>query len=820
MAVRMGCGPTNARIMIVGEAYGADEERRGEPFVGTSGLELNRMLQEAGIMRSECYVTNVVNARPPNNDLAAWVAEKKKDITPAHILLRDKYVLPIVKEGLDSLLREIDLIRPNVIIACGNFPMWALTGAWGVLKWRGSLLRTEGGGKLIPIIHPAAVLRQWENRALCVIDLRRARKQSASPDYTPPKWDFIIRPNFDQTISTVERMLALCEAGETWLDYDIETRAGHIACIGLSWSHSDAICIPFMCVENKEGYWSVEEEAQIVFRLYKLLTHPNVRVRWQNGLYDAQYTYRHWHFVPRGGQDTMISQHALFCALPKGLSFLASMYSDHYVYWKDEGKTWGEKVGEDQLWSYNLQDCIYTRSVGEALQSSVASMNMQPVHDIQQELFWPVLSAMKRGIRIRYDIRNKLTMECQEELGRREDFIQKVLGHGLNPGSSVQMTKLFYEDLKQPPNWKRNKVGPSSLTCNDEALQTIATREPLLRPLINAISDIRTLGVFLSTFLLAKPDIDGRMRCSFNIGGDANGKSAPYSYRLSSSKNAFDSGMNLQNLPSDKSKAAGKAARRSDTDFQLPNIRTMFGPDPGFTFFDLDLDRADLQAMAWDADEPLLKAALKMGVDIHLLNVYVIDNQEPPPLEELVETHPRYPDHRGPRKFKREFAKVFAHATDYLGKARTVAAHTGRTVMEVERAQRNYLGRYRGIQKWQNRVIDQVTKHRFVENAFGYRWYIFDRIDQTIMPQAVAWICSSTVSVVINKAWINVHNNIPEVQVLGQVHDSLFGQFPTHKREHCLGRIRENASIIVPYTDPLIIPVGIKTSEVSWGDCQ
>ncbi|MFS2212853.1 hypothetical protein, partial [Kosakonia cowanii] len=67
--------------------------------------------------------------------------------------------------------------------------------------------------------------------------------------------------------------------------------------------------------------------------------HPNVLVRGQNLLYDAQYTYRHWHFVPRVAQDTMISHHTMWAGLPKRLDFQASMYCDHYVYWKDEGKT-------------------------------------------------------------------------------------------------------------------------------------------------------------------------------------------------------------------------------------------------------------------------------------------------------------------------------------------------------------------------------------------------------------------------------------------------------------------------------------------------
>lgn len=829
-----GSGPSDARIMLVGEAWGEEEARKGEPFVGVSGQELNRMLHEAQIMRSEVYCTNVVNARPPGNNLGAWIAERKKDWTPAHRELRGRMCLPIVHEGVRQLEEEIRLVNPNIIIAAGNTPLWALTGATGILKWRGSMLQARFVGgtlppKVIPVIHPAAVLRDWRQRAPTVRDLQRVRAASHSRELVRPAWRFLVRPSFEQVVTCLNTLLQVL--GETpeglWLDFDLETRAGHIACAGLSWSLTDAICIPFMCVEDREGYWLPELELEIVWLLRAVLTHPNVRVRGQNLLYDAQYTYKHWHFVPRVAQDTMISQHTLFSDMPKSLAFQASMYCNHYVFWKDEGKTWGESQSEDQLWKYNCEDCVYTREAGEVELATVENLGLSAVHADQQRLFWPVLRAMQRGVRVIPAERNRLVNEIQKQLDLREELIRFLVGHPINPRSSAQLQKLFYEDLKQPPVFTRPKKGaPSRVTCDDEALQKIGEREPLLQPLTNAIADIRTLGKFLNDFVLAKTDEDGRMRCSYNIGGSESGTSAPKTYRLSSSTNAFGGGCNLQTIPSDKSKSVGKwekrakSARLADLGdaYKLPNLRAMFGPDPGMTFFDMDLDRADLQVVVWEADDEMLKAALRMGADIHLLNAFVIQGKEPPPLEELVETHPRYTDHRGPNKYVREFAKVFCHATNYTGSARTVAGHTGRTVHEIDRAQRIWFGAHPGIKAWHERVAKQIQRYRFVENRFGYRWYIFDRID-TALAEAVAWVPQSTVSNVINKAWLNIHEGAPEIEVLLQVHDSLAGQFPTDHRTECLGKLRELSRVVVPYPDPLVIPTGIKTSEVSWGLC-
>jgi uracil-DNA glycosylase len=138
-----GVGPAPARIMLVGEAPGADEEREGQPFVGVSGQELNRMLAEAGISRSECYITNVCRERPPNNDITKFFAKSKKAITNEHVKLRDRWVLPPVRSGFLRLIDELEATNPNVVIALGNVAMWALTGRWGVVKWRGSMLEID-----------------------------------------------------------------------------------------------------------------------------------------------------------------------------------------------------------------------------------------------------------------------------------------------------------------------------------------------------------------------------------------------------------------------------------------------------------------------------------------------------------------------------------------------------------------------------------------------------------------------------------------------------------------------------------------------------
>lgn len=490
---------------------------------------------------------------------------------------------------------------------------------------------------------------------------------------------------------------------------------------------------------------------------------------------------------------------------------------------------------EKVLWHYNCLDCVYTYEVAESEQQTIKSLHLEHVNAFQQSMFWPVLRAMQLGVRIDAKRRGELILEVEEELAKRSQFLTDVLGHTLNPDSPKQMHTLFYQDLRLPVQMTRAAKGrPARPTLDDDALQKLGRIEPLVQPIVNAIADYRTLGKFLSNFLCRPLSEDGRMRCSFNIGGSESGKSAPKTYRLSSSEDAFGCGTNLQTVPSKSSKSIGKAAAREPNlilgdIYRFPNIREIFIPDPGHTWLDMDLERADLFVVCYEAEDENLKRAMKMGVDIHLLNAFVLAGKEPPPYEELIERHSKsedcncvngrcYWDVRTPLEHGRQFAKVFCHGTNYGGKPRTMAQHTGKTIREVERAQRLWFGAHPGIERWHARVAHQVRTRRYVENRFGYRWYIFDRPDG-ILPEAVAWIPQSTVSIVINKIWERIHRELPEVAVLLQVHDSLCGQVLTHKLNEILPRLKQCAQITVPYADPLIIPVSIKTSEKSWGHC-
>lgn len=251
----------------------------------------------------------------------------------------------------------------------------------------------------------------------------------------------------------------------------------------------------------------------------------------------------------------------------------------------------------------------------------------------QQSLFFPVLRMMNRGIRIDTSQKAALRDALIKAQFERQERLDYLAGHPLNPKSPAQLSKFFYNDLGIPG--VKNLAG-GSLTTNSPAMALIAERQPILKPLCQLIVELRSISVFLSTFIDARLDSDGRMRCSFNIAGTE-------TYRFSSSENAFGSGMNLQNIPvKEKQKIKGGADY-----IALPNIRKLFIPDPGHTFFDIDLDRADLQVVIWEADDADMKKALRNGLDMHCVNACDVFAIKGIPYDELAEGHPNYPDHRG-----------------------------------------------------------------------------------------------------------------------------------------------------------------------------
>lgn len=548
-------GPLPAAVLIVGEYPSADDEWKLAPFMGVSGQELTRMLHEAGFIRTDARCTYVSQYRPPRGDIASFLEKSKSKALRKGLTHQrsGRYFDDHIKEGLEALTLEIRTTKPQIIIALGEIALWALTGESGITSWRGSILdlhpdlaeASECKPFVVPTYNPSSILRVWDWRAIAVRDLQRAAAVLDNPDkYGYPYYQFVIHPTLPGVMQTIQSLTRDCAWGELRLACDIETIARNIACIGIAWSAHEALCIPFT---DKDGqsYWNLDEEIAIYAALKNLLTHPNAYIVGQNFNYDMQHFAKHLGYVPNLRFDTMIAQHTLFPGIPKTLDFISSMYCHYHRYWKDELTDY-HRMPDDvhTFWTYNCKDCVITWEASVALETALAASSLQEQFNFQMTMARHVFNTMLRGVRINQTRRSVVAAELLDAIAERDALIHQIVGFELNVGSPVQMKKFFYEDLEIPPILNRKTKQP---TLDDAALKKISAKRAELTPLIDLITEKRSLGVFLSTFCLMPLDIDGRMRTSYNVAGTE-------TFRFNSGENAFGSGGNLQNIPKGEEK--------------------------------------------------------------------------------------------------------------------------------------------------------------------------------------------------------------------------------------------------------------------------
>lgn len=326
-----------AKIFLLGEAPGKDEEFFGKPFVGKSGQELVRLLDEAGINFSECAYGNVFSTSPPNYDLTQWSVSKGEFFAgqgspPFPPAGADGYFAPsIFLPEFASRASELSAVRPNVIVALGNTALWALTGRTGIAKARGAITLATNllpGCKVLPTYNPAAVLRSSELRLVVVADLIKARLASARPELLRKRRIIWVA----ESVEDLHLFWRLYPPTE-YVSVDVETAAGQITVVGFATSPHHILVIPIWNRWSEAIHcWSPQEERAVWRFIKKVCESPILKVA-QNGIYDMQYFLKHKIRLMNWRRDTMVSMHALYAQLPKDLGFLGATFTDE-IAWK------------------------------------------------------------------------------------------------------------------------------------------------------------------------------------------------------------------------------------------------------------------------------------------------------------------------------------------------------------------------------------------------------------------------------------------------------------------------------------------------------
>lgn len=307
-------GSKNAKIAIIGDISDNYDLNAMKPFSGFGGNALESCLHSAGIIRGECYLTNVVKVRSSKDE---YFNEKKGTFTQKG------------QEAVDSLREELCDIKANILVTCGALPFAALCNHKYLSRYRGYVFPSTllPSKKVIPTYHPRNSLRgMYIQKYIISADFKKAKGESEFPELRRPERDLIYNPE------SIGDVLDWCRyyTKQSKVGFDLEVVNYEVSCISFSHTPELAHVIPIA------GRWSLQEEMQVWLGIQETLGNPNSIKVVQNGMFDIPFLLNHCNVEVRGEiHDTMVAHSILYPDLPKGLGFLGSIYCGPQAYWKD-----------------------------------------------------------------------------------------------------------------------------------------------------------------------------------------------------------------------------------------------------------------------------------------------------------------------------------------------------------------------------------------------------------------------------------------------------------------------------------------------------
>jgi len=336
-------------MVLLGEAWGANEAEARAPFVGASGAQLIKLLAEAGVVtngrdlsaalwsrqyrqrdallaKQGIRLTNVFNFQPPSNRIDALCGPRHDGLPP---IRAGKYLRAEFYPELERLRAELAEWKPNILVGLGATALWFATGAGQITRKRGTISDTPYG-KFLATFHPAYLLRGAANmRPIVIADLAKAQRASGTPEVSRPERTIYIPESLDDLADAfrqIERAHLVA--------VDIETAKGQITCIGFAWEPGQALVVPIWdTTRSDNSYWSEVDEPLVWEWVRRICGLPVPKV-FQNGLYDLHYIWRGYGItVANCLHDTMLLHHALQPEVQKSLGFLGSLYTEE-ASWK------------------------------------------------------------------------------------------------------------------------------------------------------------------------------------------------------------------------------------------------------------------------------------------------------------------------------------------------------------------------------------------------------------------------------------------------------------------------------------------------------
>lgn len=448
---------------------------------------------------------------------------------------------------------------------------------------------------------------------------------------------------------------------------------------------------------------------------------------------------------------------------------------------------------------YNGLDCCITAEVFEALSRQY---NQPPeIYSFERALQAPALEMMLRGWKVDDLARRGMIQTLRDRMVHLDSILQSyayaVWDRPLNPQSPKQLIDFFYRHMKLPEQWS-HKGGKSTLSTDREALEKLELYF-YARPIVAVILALRDVKKQLSV-LETEIDADGRMRTSYNIAGTETG-------RWSSSSSSYGTGTNLQNI-----------ARE---------LRLIFIADKGMKLCGIDLEQAESREVGWlcgilFGEWSYLDACLSgdLHTTVSRMAFHNIPWTGDFKKDKALAEEPCY------RHLSfRDLAKKLGHGSNYYGKPFTMARHAKIPVKTAEEFQDAYFKAFPGIPRWHRWTAQQIQTTYQIATVFGRRRHFFGRPnDDSTLREAIAFSPQGATGDRMNLGLWRLWKHMgKEIQLLGQVHDAVYFQFPEGPPEYEAEIIRRALSLIeIPLSDTksgrsYVVPGEAKTGW-NWGD--
>ena len=742
MGLAFDCGAggrLDARIAIIAEAPGDREVQQKEPLVGGSGHYLWDKLRKDKITRNAVYITNVVKRKLVSASEGYNFTAKQQKIT----LTKEEKVMwrHILWEEL-SRLPQLEYI-----VALGNYALEALIGITGITDKRGSVFPIDIHGRRIQVLctyNPAHVMREPRMEIVFRMDLNKLQRLMDGT-FNVPKITALINPTYTECLDFIRYAHSIDQP----IAHDIETMSAETACIGFAPTNEEGICINFR--SQGENHYTTAQERDIRLAVQGLLGDTKQRFVAQNGNYDATWLWYKDRIRVHGYWfDTMLAHHFLYPSLPHNLGFITAQYTDHPHY-KDDGQLWKEEGDIDAFWRYNVTDCCITRIAMEHMEQELIDAGMHDTfHNHIMKLQPQLVQMTSNGVPVDDKLKDRFGLELTGELEKALAVCQTQarLATGeptyqFNPRSPPQLGKLLFDELRLVGR------GTSTDKENRERIRRHPRTSPAARDLVLAVDDYLQQSKFVSTYVNATADPDGRWRCEYKQTGVA---SAPG--RLSSTQTSWGSGLNFQNIPE--------------------NAKPMFVAEPGWEFSYYDMSQIEARFVACLAHIPkwlaqFETARLQPGTyDAHCA---LASEMFKVPYEQV----PKYDRDAEGKPTIRYISKRCRHGLNYRMAADRLATVTGLAPVEAEQSFRLYHMATPEIVVWWDDLVRLVRRDGAITTCLGRRWLLLEKFGDDALESIVAFEPQS-----LNGDWTSgviakCHNDPewpPTARILINVHDA------------------------------------------------